>query len=47
MRDCPTRVGGQVWEISVDEQPEILFIGHTEVTEPEDEWKEVERRVGK
>ncbi len=33
LRDCPKRTDRQVQDVTADEQPETLFIGHTEAVE--------------
>ena len=42
-KDCPTKADRQVQEVTADE-PEILFIGHTEATEIDGQWKEVPKQ---
>ena len=44
LRGCPNKTSRQVQEILVEEQSEILFIGHTEVTRADDDRKKVEKR---
>ena len=38
LKDCPAKTDRQVEEVTADE-PDILFVGHTEAVEINDQWK--------
>ena len=46
IRDCPKNINRQVQGVTVDE-PKVLFIGNTEVTEFEDLWETMNRPTGR